>query len=167
MYLDRLHLTVMYRDFQICRLQYITAPRLVTQTRSILTPKQQPRMPTRTQHMFSAPIPNYNPRSNVFKQSPRPFNNFPKPMSGVSHFAPRALPHSTHDWSKHGNPQPSSYFKTRDVNVNECASHYNNYCDYPEFYEPTCDTESYYNACDSYNEYECSYVNNYESDSLP
>lgn len=127
-------------------------------------PQQQPRMPTRTQQMFSAPVPNYNPRSNVFKLSPRPFNNSPKPMSGVSHFANRVLPHSAHDWSKHGNPPPSSYFKTRDVNVNECASHYDNYCDYPEFYEPTCDTESYYYACDPYNEYEFNYVNNYESD---
>lgn len=127
-------------------------------------PHQPPRMPTRTQQMFSAPVPNYNPRSNVFQLPPKPAYNPPKPMSGVSHFVSRPLPRNTHDWSRHGNPPPSNYFKTRDVNINECASHSDNYCNYPAFYEPTYDTESYYNACDSYSEYEYNYTNDNDCD---
>lgn len=83
------------------------------------------RMPTNTQRMFAAPPPNYNPRSNVFRMPPR--NNAPQPMSGVQHFTPKVLPQTRmltgHDWSKFGNPPPTNYFKTRDVNMNECATY--------------------------------------------
>lgn len=105
-------------------------------------PQNQTRMPTRTQQMFGARPPNYNPQSNVFRLPPRPaFNNHvPKPMSGVSHFAPRVLPPTTHDWSRHGNPPPTNYFKTRDVNVNECTP-YDDYYNYPG---------DYYSYSDSY-----------------
>lgn len=124
-------------------------------------PHQPPRMPTRTQQMFSAPVPNYNPRSNVFRVPYRPTNNFSKPMSGVSHFAPRVLAPNAHDWSKQGNPPPSNYFKTRDVNVNECDTYYNNYYDYPEFCEPTYDPAYYYDARDTHRDYENDYNMNF------
>lgn len=112
---------------------------------------QQPRpgMPTRTQQMFSAPPPNYNPRSNVFKLPPRN-NNFSRPMSGVSHYTPRVLPPTAHDWSKQGNPPQSNYFKTRDVNVNECTT----YDDYSNYYYPEYEVESYYDTDNYYNGYE-------------
>lgn len=58
-------------------------------------------------------------------------------MSGVSHYVVKERPPlgqlSGHDWRKQGNPPPSNYFKTREMNVNECAS-YNDY-PYPEYYE--------------------------------
>lgn len=85
------------------------------------------RGPTRTQQMFSAPPPNYRPQSNVFKlPQQRPgysHNTGPQPMSGVSHYVTKPFPPrpqlSGHDWMKQGNPPPSNYFKTRDINFNE------------------------------------------------
>lgn len=101
----------------------------------------QPRMPSRTQQMFAAPPQNYNPNSNVFRLPPRHFNTNPgpRPMSGVSHFTPKVLPPSGHDWTKYGNPPPTNYFKSRDVNLNECYTYehdYNDYNCYPVYYEP-------------------------------
>lgn len=92
--------------------------------------------PSRTQQMFRALPPNYNPQSNVFKMSPRnpPFTantQGPKPMSGVSHYASKPLPPSGHDWRRFGNPPPSNYFKTREVNFNNCLDYeYGPYYDY-------------------------------------
>lgn len=95
----------------------------------------QPRMPSRTQQMFSAPPPNYQ---RGFPMAPTPQSSFqgPKPMSGVSHFLSRetrapAGP-SGWNWAKQGNPPPSNYFKTRDVNVNECLNYD---CDGYEYYD--------------------------------
>lgn len=86
---------------------------------------QPPRGPSRTQQMFWVLPPNYNPQSNVFRMHNRPQTqqNYrfgtPRPMSGVSHFVPKPLPPPGHDWQKFGNPPPSNYFKTREVNFNE------------------------------------------------
>ena len=110
---------------------------------------------TRTQQMFSAPPPNYNPRSNVFRLPPRnnlPQNSMPRPMSGVQSFTPRPLPHTLmtgHDWRKSGNPPPTNYLKAREMNMNECLSYENMYYNYPEYYyEPEY---SHYNEYDTYN----------------
>nr|WPN07708.1 ORF1 [Ectropis grisescens TED virus] len=73
--------------------------------------------PTRTQQMFAAQPPNYRPQSNLFKLPQRN-----TPMSGVSHYVTKPFPapaRQLHDWSKHGNPPPSNYFKTREMNFNE------------------------------------------------
>lgn len=120
------------------------------------------RGPSRTQQMFSAPPPNYRPQSNVFRvpqQKPgyTPLNNGPKPMSGVSHFVPKPRPLTEHDWTKHGNPPPSNYFKAREMNMNEvdCYDYYeypdyayDSYYDqsYPEpcIYEPVYEPSAYY-----------------------
>ncbi|PZC80352.1 hypothetical protein B5X24_HaOG214869 [Helicoverpa armigera] len=110
--------------------------------------QHQHRMPTSTQRMFSAAPPNYNPRSNVFRIPQR--NNGPQgpqPMSGVQRFTPKPLPPinrpAVHDWNKFGNPPPTNYFKTREMNMNECMtyddSYYNNY-----YYEPEY---NYYTDC--------------------
>lgn len=109
------------------------------------------RMPTRTQQMFSAPPPNYNPSQNAFRYIPRnpiPQNTGPKPMSGVSHFVPKALPPAMtgHDWRKFGNPPPTNYFKTREINYNEVA-------DYNDIYYPQYYPESYNEMTDCYYDY--------------
>lgn len=109
---------------------------------------QQPRGLTRTQQMMRAPIPNYNPQSNVFRlpnrpqQQPsfQPGNSAPQPMSGVSHFVPKPLPPSGHDWRKFGNPSPSNYFKTRDANFYE----YNDSCDYFNYDDNYYTDDQYY-----------------------
>lgn len=70
-------------------------------------------------------------------------------MSGIQHFTPRALPPtggSGHDWSKHGNPPPNNYFKTREMNVNECTStadYYSQYPDYSYDYDYYCPDQMY------------------------
>lgn len=99
----------------------------------------QVRMPSRTQQMFSARPPSYNPQSNLFRLPPRNQPSqalVPKEMSGVQKFYPRPLPPAggaRHDWRIHGNPPPSNYFKTREMNMNVCYD--NNY--YPDYdYEP-------------------------------
>lgn len=110
------------------------------------------RMPTRTQQMFRAPPPNYNPHSNVFRlpqrNIPNP-NTGARPMSGVSHFVPRPLPPSGHDWRKFGNPPPNNYFKSRDVNMTDCETYYDYYDDNYDYY-----TSDYYD-CDgaTYDDY--------------
>lgn len=108
------------------------------------TPQNQPRGPTRTQQMLGAAPPNYNPRSNMFRLPPRygsPQMLASQPMSGVQHFTPKMLPHAPmagHDWRRSGNPPPNNYFKTREMNVNECAGYDDSYSymtpDY--YYEP-------------------------------
>ncbi|XP_069354459.1 uncharacterized protein [Maniola hyperantus] len=102
-------------------------------------PQMHPRGPSRTQLMFRAPPPNYNPKSNVFKLPNRHQSsnnsNFPRPMSGVSHFTPRHLPPSGHDWRKFGNPPPTNYMKSRDVNFNEYDYDYDYDYDYNYDYD--------------------------------
>lgn len=104
-----------------------------------------PQGPSRTQQMFSAPPPNYRPQSNIFRMQPRyqpqyqPQNAGPKPMSGVSTYVAKSLPPaglSGHNWAKSGNPPPSNYFKTREMNFNECFD--NDYSYYPatQYFEP-------------------------------
>lgn len=117
---------------------------------------QPPRGPTRTQQMFRAPPQNYNPQSNTFRMPYRPqpqqshnFGNIsrPTPMSGVSHFVEKRLPLTGHDWQKHGNPPPTNYFKSREVNFNESDGYDNYYCDdynnYPECYQEYYSCEQY------------------------
>ncbi|KAJ8718734.1 hypothetical protein PYW07_016290 [Mythimna separata] len=105
----------------------------------------QPRGPTRTQQIFGAP-PNNNQGAG-FRMPPRnpnPPNNSPRPMSGVSHFVPRPLPATNSwNWAQQGNPPPSNYLRSRDVNVNECS----NYVEDP--YYP--DQYDYYYCLDPYN----------------
>lgn len=107
---------------------------------------QPPRGPTRTQQIMRTPPQNYNPQHNSFRmpmhnQQPSSFNNannHPRPMSGVSHFVTKTLPptRTLHDWSKFGNPPPSNYFKTRELNFNEFdhgLDDYYNYDGYAEY----------------------------------
>lgn len=123
-----------------------------------------PQGPSRTQQMFRALPPNYNPQSAVFKMPHRnqPFNSGPKPMSGVSHFQPRQLMPNGHNWAKSGNPPPSNYFKTRELNHNECLG-YDNYNYYPEF-NPDYETQYYYPENSDYNDYS---VATYDCDYQP
>lgn len=102
--------------------------------------------PSRTQQMFVARPPNHNPQNNSLRFQPpkgSTSNDTPKPMSGVSHFASKPMPFRGHDWSKQGNPPPSNYFKTREMNFNECY-------DYSYQYEPYDNYEAYQY---DYNEY--------------
>lgn len=79
-------------------------------------------------------------------------------MSGVSHFVSKPMPRplTGHDWTKHGNPPPSNYFKTREMNMHEIDySDYYNYPDYnygyydSTYYQPTyelmCEQQAHYN----------------------
>lgn len=99
--------------------------------------------PSRTQQMFRALPPNHNP-NNAFRPPPprNPATQYPRPMSGVSHFSarpmrPNVFGNNVHDWNKSGNPPPSNYFKTREMNFNNCMN-----------YEPN---DYYYS--DDYNDY--------------
>lgn len=104
----------------------------------------QNRMPTNTQRMFAAPPPNYNPRSNVFKLQPRhgsPQAQGPQPMSGVQRFTTKELPPTNrmlagHDWNKFGNPPPTNYFKSREVNLNDSTAYNDPYYGYSYYQEP-------------------------------
>lgn len=119
------------------------------------------RGPSRTQQMFAAPLPNYRPQGNAFQFQPsfRNSNNTgPKPMSGVSHFVSKPMPMTSrtpHDWSRFGNPPPSNYFKTREMNFNESYDTYNyNDCfndhyPYEYYYHP--DYYMYDFSCDQPN----------------
>lgn len=112
-------------------------------------PHRAPNQFTRTQQMFRAPPPNYNPQSNVFKlpnRNPPAQYTGPKPMSGVSHFVPKPLGLSGQDWRKSGNPPPSNYFKTREMNFNEMTDYDDTY-NYPDYYYEQPD---YYYDYDSY-----------------
>lgn len=114
------------------------------------------RGPTHTQRVFGAPPPNYNPRSNVFRLPPR--NNQsqdPQPMSGIQRYTPKLLPHTSmsgHDWSKSGNPPPTNYFKTREMNINQCAAYDDSY--YNDSYDYIVQEPDY-----NYNGYDYPYYN--------
>lgn len=98
-------------------------------------------IPSRTQQMFRAPPPNYNPQQNKFSLPPQNrFNNQhgPKPMSGVSHYVAKPMPSfQGRDWRTHGNPPPNNYFKARDINLNECLAYDDAYYPYytPDYYD--------------------------------
>lgn len=102
-----------------------------------------PRMTSRTQQIFRATPPNYNPQSNVFKLPNRNPNQGPKPMSGVSHFVTRALPptpNNNPNWPTFRNTVPNQ-FRAHEINLNDCFDYYNpydsvHYYGVPEFYEP-------------------------------
>ncbi|KAL4721240.1 hypothetical protein ACJJTC_013585 [Scirpophaga incertulas] len=132
---------------------------------------------THSTNVQSVTRPNYNPQSNIFRMPNRnPPSNMnlqgPKPMSGVSHYVTKPLPPSGHDWRKFGNPPPSNYFKTREVNFNDCSDYeygpYFNYSDYyysepvynddTEYTNYNCNEYSYYEYPQHFNE-ECSNVN--------
>ncbi|KAJ2937162.1 hypothetical protein O0L34_g19375 [Tuta absoluta] len=97
--------------------------------------------PTRTQQMFAARPANYNPQSNVFRLPQRnsaPNGNFntqrAQPMSDVSHYVTKQLPSGGHDWSRQGNPPPSNYFKTSEMNFNQCFDYdYDSYSAYDNY----------------------------------
>lgn len=104
--------------------------------------QNRPPGPTRTQQMFGAPIPNYQHQG--FKIPPRnpgsnPGPSGPKPMSGVSHYSSKPLPSSGYDWRRFNNPPPSNYFKTKEMNYNNCADYnydyYDDYNNYDEYYD--------------------------------
>lgn len=104
-------------------------------------PNFQPRMLSRTQQVFGAPPPRYNHQSNNFRlpnRNPLQVSNS-RPMSGIQHFAHTALPPTSmgHDWRKFGNPPPNNYFKTREINLNECA-YDDSYYDYQDYYDTGC-----------------------------
>lgn len=115
---------------------------------------QQPRGPTRTQQIMRAPPQNYNPQNNNFSMNRQPqqqsfkFGHQSRPMSGVSHFVPRQLPPTMqgHDWRRFGNPPPTNYMKSREVNFNECDYDYNSYATDFETYYPDYDVTYY--PCD-------------------
>lgn len=92
-----------------------------------------------TQQMFRAAPPNYNRFNNNFQVQPRiiPQNSGPKPMSGISHYIakerPSFGPSTTHDWRNSGNPPPSNYFKTKEMNMNVCLDDGGQYYYYPEY----------------------------------
>lgn len=101
--------------------------------------------PSRTQQMFGAHPPNNNGQNNAFRTQPNSqprvpnANDTPKPMSGVSHYVARPMQMRGHDWSRSGNPPPSNYFRSRELNLNECYEH--------PYFEP------YYD--DGYQDYNC------------
>lgn len=122
----------------------------------------QPRMsnmPTRTQQIFRAMPSGYNPQNNSFRFIPRNQtpNQGPRPMSGVSHFTTKPLPPSGHDWRKFGNPPPSNYFKTREMNFNQCLGYDEQYyLNNDDTNEPDCNYEIECMPNDSYYEtYDC------------
>lgn len=123
--------------------------------------QQQNRFPTRTQQMFHAQPTNYHPQSNMFRIQPKnnaPPNNGPKPMSGVQHFTPRALPMASgHDWRKFGNPPPNNYFKTREINLNEFTLPDNAYYSAEYCYEPE------YECYTDFNDYNTPYNYDYNT----
>jgi len=127
-------------------------------------PPRAPYLPSRTQQMFRAPPPNYNPSKNVFRLPPRndqPQPTSSKPMSGVAHYFPKTLPPTMtgHEWRHYGNPPPSNYFKTREINFNN-SEDYNDSYYYPDtadYYYETPDTA--YDHC--YNFYPDYYYDYY------
>lgn len=78
-------------------------------------------------------------------------------MSGVSHYVAKPMPRplTGHDWMRHGNPPPTNYFKSREINFNESDFNYYDHpdynCDYYEqtyfepTYEPMYEPQSYIN----------------------
>jgi hypothetical protein len=76
-------------------------------------------------------------------------------MSGVSHFVPRPLPPSGHDWRKFGNPPPNNYFKSREVNFNDFDYGYDTNYDY-DYGQYDC-----YPEYVEYEQYPDNHINNY------
>lgn len=120
------------------------------------------RGPSRTQQMFGAPLPNYRPQGDVFRMPQSrndQFNNVtgPRPMSGVSPYVVKSLPfRQHHDWTKHGNPPPSNYFKSRELNFNDLYDQQYDYDDYSDH-----DAQYYYS-----DRYDCpgqTYYTTYET----
>ena len=70
-------------------------------------------------------------------------------MSGVSHFVPKPLPSTGHDWRTAGNPPPSNYFRTREVNNYDVA--------FDPYYDLAC--AMYNQDYDAYHEYLDFYTN--------
>lgn len=76
-------------------------------------------------------------------------------MSGVSHYVSKPFPSQTpYNWTRNGNPPPSNYFKSREVNFNEFyeqAEQYQPYYDYyqyeSDFYDQPEFTDSSYYTC--------------------
>lgn len=117
----------------------------------------KPQMPfnrgqSRTQQIFNAPPPNYRAQGQGFRM-PQPAYGYqpprqsgPQPMSGVSHYVTKPFsPRPFHDWTKQGNPPPSNYFKTREINLND----YYDQQYYDDYYGDHHDENSFY----GYNEY--------------
>lgn len=104
----------------------------------------QYRMPSRTQQMFSAPPQNYRPQSNIFKLPLRNVSTGHQPMSGTPlHYVSKLFPpRQPHDWRRFGNPPPTNYFKTREINFNESY-------DKPSYDNP----QNEYDYCQEYHEY--------------
>lgn len=106
-----------------------------------------------TQQIFRAAPPNYNRPNNNFQYPPRqvPQNTGPKPMSGIKPYVVKERPsfdqQPGHDWRRNGNPPPSNYFKTKEMNMNLCAD----YGD--QFYYPAYYCEPYYNCYADNTEY--------------
>lgn len=125
----------------------------------------QQRLPSRTQQMFRAPPPNYQPH-NAFRFPPHnvPQNTRPQPMSGVSHFVSRQLPHGLtgHDWRKSGNPPPNNYFKVREMNFNETTDSDDLYY-YPDYYGEMTNTP-YNDAYYDYTQTDAENYNMYDND---
>lgn len=73
-------------------------------------------------------------------------------MSGVSHFTTKPLPpaFAGHDWRRHGNPPPTNYFKSREMNFNETMDSDNMHY-YPDYYGEM--TDNAYNDYGSYHDY--------------
>lgn len=98
--------------------------------------------PSRTQQMFAAPPPNYNPHSHMFRLPPQNISqqnlNSPKPMSGVSHFVSKNLPPTNQHGFRYGTQS-----KQREMNFNECSDDYDNY-DY-NYYDNQTDCTDHYN----------------------
>lgn len=71
-------------------------------------------------------------------------------MSGIQHFTPRALPPTSmgHDWRTFGNPPPNNYFKTREINLNDCA-YDDSYYDYQDYYDTGYNDEIHNNYHDT------------------
>lgn len=105
------------------------------------------RSPGRTQQGFDARSPNYKPQTNVCNISPsknRSNNINPQPMSGVSHYVTKPMSNrQPWDWSKLGNPPPSNYFKTRELNFNDSCDPYDKYYE-NEYYLDYPDHREYY-----------------------
>lgn len=73
-------------------------------------------------------------------------------MSGVSHFVTKPLPPALtgHDWRRFGNPGPSNYFKSREMNFNETADGDDSYY-HPYYYGEM--TDNAYNDCATFYDY--------------
>lgn len=68
----------------------------------------------------------------------------PLPMSGVIPYVANPLSiRQLHDWTKHGNPPPSNYFKTRELNFNDLY-------DQQDYYDDYGDHDTYYYYPDGY-----------------